>query len=245
MARLPTVGSDSGTWGTVLNDFLSVSNNNDGTLKSGIVTSTQLASGAVTSAKISTGAVTSGAIAAKAVGAVAMNSTGAASGAILTANGTDGVSWVSPYQPQYYKLVKNNGQPLTRLLYWALGYGGGVVTGSLNISASGPSFTVQTSGIYSFKAKTSLTNVSVIDVWIYKNASLISGSSSTAPTGTQLAWSNATGVLVDGIVTGSADTYADAISCVAGDTLGVIVRGASSADPAIDSHSFFQIVRLA
>lgn len=33
MARLPIPGSDSGTWGTVLNEFLNISHNPDGTLK--------------------------------------------------------------------------------------------------------------------------------------------------------------------------------------------------------------------
>lgn len=33
MARLPQPGGDSDTWGTVLNDFLSVEHNSDGTLK--------------------------------------------------------------------------------------------------------------------------------------------------------------------------------------------------------------------
>ncbi|EDK72540.1 conserved hypothetical protein [candidate division TM7 genomosp. GTL1] len=33
MARLPIPGSDSGSWGTILNDFLSVEHNSDGTLK--------------------------------------------------------------------------------------------------------------------------------------------------------------------------------------------------------------------
>lgn len=33
MARLPTPGSDDGTWGTILNDYLSVSLNSDGTFK--------------------------------------------------------------------------------------------------------------------------------------------------------------------------------------------------------------------
>lgn len=33
MARLPVVGSDDGTWGTVLNDFLAVAHNTDGTIK--------------------------------------------------------------------------------------------------------------------------------------------------------------------------------------------------------------------
>jgi hypothetical protein len=33
MARLPTPGSDNGNWGNILNDYLSVSHNSDGTLK--------------------------------------------------------------------------------------------------------------------------------------------------------------------------------------------------------------------
>lgn len=39
MARLPIPGSDSGSWGTVLNDFLDVSHNADGSLKSSQVAS--------------------------------------------------------------------------------------------------------------------------------------------------------------------------------------------------------------
>lgn len=35
MARLPVPGADSGAWGSILNDFLTVEHNNDGTLKSG------------------------------------------------------------------------------------------------------------------------------------------------------------------------------------------------------------------
>ena len=34
MARLPVPGSDNGVWGTILNDFLSIEHNADGTLKS-------------------------------------------------------------------------------------------------------------------------------------------------------------------------------------------------------------------
>lgn len=37
MTRLPTPGSDEGTWGTVLNAFLLVSHNTDGTLGDGVV----------------------------------------------------------------------------------------------------------------------------------------------------------------------------------------------------------------
>lgn len=37
MSRLPTPGGDAGTWGTILNDYLSVSIDTDGTLKSAAV----------------------------------------------------------------------------------------------------------------------------------------------------------------------------------------------------------------
>lgn len=37
MARLPTPGGDTGTWGHVLNDFLGVAHGGDGTLKAGAV----------------------------------------------------------------------------------------------------------------------------------------------------------------------------------------------------------------
>lgn len=40
MTRLPTPGADDGTWGDVLNDFLSVSHNSDGTLKSSLAGAT-------------------------------------------------------------------------------------------------------------------------------------------------------------------------------------------------------------
>jgi len=45
MARLPVVGGDSGNWGTILNDFLEVSLNQDGTIQPAALT----AAGAVTS----------------------------------------------------------------------------------------------------------------------------------------------------------------------------------------------------
>lgn len=65
MARLPIPGADSGTWGTVLNEFLLQAHNPDGTLKSmpsgqipaGSVTTTELADSAVTSAKIADGTI--------------------------------------------------------------------------------------------------------------------------------------------------------------------------------------------
>lgn len=42
MARLPIPGSDDGTWGSILNDFLGQTLNTDGTLKTGVVSTTKL-----------------------------------------------------------------------------------------------------------------------------------------------------------------------------------------------------------
>ena len=46
MARLPLSGADNGTWGDILNDFLTVSHASDGTLKSSAVTDVGAASDA-------------------------------------------------------------------------------------------------------------------------------------------------------------------------------------------------------
>lgn len=63
MARLPQPGSDEGTWGEILNEFLSQSLDTNGTLKSGSVGAAQLANGAVTTNKLQDGAITSAKIA--------------------------------------------------------------------------------------------------------------------------------------------------------------------------------------
>ena len=42
--RLPTPGSDNGTWGTILNNFLSAAHNSDGTLKNSVTVTTQTTS---------------------------------------------------------------------------------------------------------------------------------------------------------------------------------------------------------
>lgn len=56
--RLPTPGGDSGQWGQILNDFLSVAHADDGSLKPGAVTAAALSAGSVTSGAIQDGAVT-------------------------------------------------------------------------------------------------------------------------------------------------------------------------------------------
>lgn len=52
MARLPSIGSDDGIWGAVLNDFLSQSHNNDGSLRNNIVGTEQLRNNSVSTAKL-------------------------------------------------------------------------------------------------------------------------------------------------------------------------------------------------
>ncbi|HRJ06717.1 MAG TPA: hypothetical protein PK096_01845 [Candidatus Saccharibacteria bacterium] len=47
MARLPVPGSDEGTWGQVLNTYLSVVHNTDGSLKDNVVTGTNIAPNSV------------------------------------------------------------------------------------------------------------------------------------------------------------------------------------------------------
>jgi len=52
MARLPQPGGDSGTWGAILNEFLTQSHNTDGTLKSNTVTPDTLSSATPTTGQV-------------------------------------------------------------------------------------------------------------------------------------------------------------------------------------------------
>lgn len=60
MARLPQPGGDEDTWGSVLNDFLEVSHNGDGTVKNGAVDVSAIQDGSVTDAKLQSGSVSAG-----------------------------------------------------------------------------------------------------------------------------------------------------------------------------------------
>jgi hypothetical protein len=55
-ARLPTPGSDAGTWGDILNDFLTTAHNGDGTIKAGAVDSTAIGSGTITNTNVASNA---------------------------------------------------------------------------------------------------------------------------------------------------------------------------------------------
>jgi hypothetical protein len=62
MPRLPLPGQDAGTWGTVLNEYLSQSHATDGSLKADVVGTTHLQAASITSAKLAPGAVTTAAL---------------------------------------------------------------------------------------------------------------------------------------------------------------------------------------
>ncbi len=93
MARLPQPGADSGSWGQILNDFLSQTHNADGSLKNGAVSESQLdtavqtklnnvgsgtvSDGAITTQKLADDAVTSAKIAAGTIVNTDINATAA------------------------------------------------------------------------------------------------------------------------------------------------------------------------
>jgi hypothetical protein len=54
MSRLPTPGGDNGDWGGILNDYLSQAHNTDGSLKSNVVTATQIQNGTISEALLDT-----------------------------------------------------------------------------------------------------------------------------------------------------------------------------------------------
>lgn len=58
MARLPQPGSDNGTWGDILNEYLSQTLKPDGSLKDNSVTNSAIADNAVTAATIQDGSIT-------------------------------------------------------------------------------------------------------------------------------------------------------------------------------------------
>jgi len=58
VARLPTPGGDEDTWGNILNTFLDVAHNTDGTLKTDAVATGTITNGTVTEVKLATALAT-------------------------------------------------------------------------------------------------------------------------------------------------------------------------------------------
>lgn len=60
MARLPIPGSDDGTWGNLLNEYLAVSHDSDGTIKPNAVDASSIQDNSITNAKLVSGAGSNG-----------------------------------------------------------------------------------------------------------------------------------------------------------------------------------------
>src|SRR5687768_1220188 len=100
MARLPVPGSDKGSWGSILNEFLDIAHNGDGTLKAGSVGDGQISSisqSKVTNLTSDLGAKASTALTYTTVARVFYN-TGTSSYPARP-SGFTSVEWVGPVAP--------------------------------------------------------------------------------------------------------------------------------------------------
>jgi hypothetical protein len=97
MARLPQPGSDSGTWGQVLNDFLEVAHQADGSLKGDTVDMASLQDDAVTTTKLQDNAVTTRKLQDSAVTNAKLDAGSGSDGQVLTKNSGagGGLAWTS------------------------------------------------------------------------------------------------------------------------------------------------------
>ncbi|MBL8159303.1 hypothetical protein JNJ66_02510 [Candidatus Saccharibacteria bacterium] len=105
MARLPQPGSDEGTWGQILNDFLSVSLQTDGSLKQDVVDGGALQDGTITAAKLTAGTGTGGQL--------LMRDTGV----------PGGLSWATPTAPPL-----EDGSVTADIIYAGVGQDGNMLT---------------------------------------------------------------------------------------------------------------------
>lgn len=87
-SRLPVVSGDDGAWGTILNDFLSVSLNSDGTVKNTVITSGNIVDGTIAAIDIATDAITTVKILDANVTAAKLANTTVAPGSYTAANVT-------------------------------------------------------------------------------------------------------------------------------------------------------------
>ena len=85
MARLPQVGGDNGNWGQILNDFLTQSINDDGTLKTDSVGAAQLKAQSVTNAALADGTIQQAKLSAAVQAKLDAAISGVADGSITTA----------------------------------------------------------------------------------------------------------------------------------------------------------------
>lgn len=96
MARLPKVGGDTGNWGTILNDYLDQSHNDDGTLKTDTVGAPQLKSNSVTGAAIANGSISNAKIADGAVNTAQLADDAVTASKLQGAGQANGIATLDP-----------------------------------------------------------------------------------------------------------------------------------------------------
>lgn len=131
MTRLPVPGSDDGTWGDILNQFLNVAHNVDGSLQTGAL---QSAGAAMQTGATFTGWVAPAVVAlSQSAGTVAVNaSTGNVFKLTLTASGWTIANPTNPLDGQLIRLrIKQDGTG-NRTISWGSGYNWGTTNGSAN-----------------------------------------------------------------------------------------------------------------
>ena len=91
MSRLPIPGADNDSWGQVLNDFLSVSHDSDGTVKPAAITTTSLQDSSVSGTKLQDTSITN----------TKLNAGTGTNGQFLTYASTapGGFNWTTPPAP--------------------------------------------------------------------------------------------------------------------------------------------------
>jgi hypothetical protein len=95
MSRLPIPGQDPGVWGYILNDYLAIAHNADGSLRASSVTASSLAAGAVNATALADGSVDGAKLADGAVTIPKLGITNTPStGQLLAFNGSN-LSWVT------------------------------------------------------------------------------------------------------------------------------------------------------
>lgn len=98
MARLPQPGSDTGSWGQILNDYMSVTLKTDGSLKDNIITSAHIQANSITSTQLASSVQASLANADAAVSGTAPDASTSTKGLIRLTNDLGGTA-VAPTVP--------------------------------------------------------------------------------------------------------------------------------------------------